>query len=92
MRFTIFILLLFSAVNILVCQTKKEPLLTAIDRKQTDLAQKLIQKGANIEARTPNHRYTPLMLAVKKGNFKLVKFLAAHGANVDARDYKIIPY
>ncbi len=48
----------------------------------------LLDKGADINAKSKNHDYgynTPLVNAVENGNLKIVDFLIKHGANVDAQ-------
>lgn len=50
-----------------------------------EIIQKLIQKGANVEAKTVNHK-TPLMCAAYFTNLEIVKLLIQHDANVNAQD------
>lgn len=50
-----------------------------------EIIQKLIQKGANVEAETTSHK-TPLMCAAYFTNLEIVKLLIQHGAHVNAQD------
>jgi cytohesin len=52
---------------------------------QTDIADLLIAKGANVEARDKNGA-TPLHQAALKGNLAFATLLLQHGADVNARD------
>lgn len=57
------------------------PLLTCVIRqKLIDLAQHLIERGADIEAKSAEGE-TPLMEAVIVGSIELVQSLLEHGAN-----------
>ncbi len=64
---------------------QNEDLLAA--SRQGDLAavQALIEKGADIEAKTP-YGQTPLYLATMSGHTKVVEFLLAKGAKADIQD------
>ncbi len=62
------------------------PILTmALLFNQFDLAKKIINKGANINA-TEGTLLTPLMIAATKGNFELVKLLTKKGADISLKD------
>lgn len=58
------------------------PLMLAIFLKNNALAQKLIDKGANVN--NPKH-WTPLHYAAASGNKEMVKVLIKKGADVNAR-------
>jgi ankyrin repeat protein len=49
-----------------------------------DLANMLISKGANVNAKSFSH-WTPLHTAARGGHLELIKFLIANGADVNAR-------
>lgn len=48
--------------------------------------QLLLQKGANLEARTEFYGQTSLMLAAQAGHYTVVRLLLKEGANPNARD------
>ncbi len=52
----------------------------------TKVIPSLLQKGANINARSEKYRRTPLMLAAFGGHVDTVKLLLEKGADVNARD------
>jgi ankyrin repeat protein len=47
--------------------------------------ERLLQGGADIEARTKERHETPLHLAVQKNHFPMVNFLVERGANIEAK-------
>ena len=63
------------------------PLHLAILAGQTDMAQLLVEAGANVNARHPWDSYydTPLILAAAGGHTDMVKLLIDAGAELDAR-------
>jgi hypothetical protein len=60
-------------------------LMIAIDKDQTDIANLLISKGADVNA-SDDDSISPLILAAGKGNLDLVKLLLDKNAAVDASD------
>jgi ankyrin repeat protein len=56
----------------------------AASRDDTEMAQLLLQSGANVKATTRLGNYTPLWLAAETGNARLVDMLLAAGADADA--------
>ena len=66
-----------------------EELIFAINRGDLTAVNKLLDGGADIDARdtrSKTYGFTPLMLAVRRGDEKLAAALLARGAVVDARD------
>jgi len=61
------------------------PLILAIHYGHGNIAQYLLQHGANINE-PDNNGKTPLMYAVERGIPGIIHFLLANGANVEARD------
>ena len=61
------------------------PLMIATMNGRTEIAKLLIDKGADVNAKT-NTNWTPLMGAADKGYTDIVKALIAGGADVNARD------
>lgn len=59
------------------------PLLTAIERRNTKIAEFLISKGAKANTLAKTSPYTPLRAAVLAGNRALVELLLAHGEDVN---------
>lgn len=49
----------------------------------------LIEKGANVHARTAGEDQSPLHYASKNESVQCVKILLAYGADIEARDYKL---
>lgn len=58
-------------------------LIFAIDREQYDIAKKLIDSGANPNAKSIDGTQTPLSKAIEKGNAELVQKLIDKGADVN---------
>ena len=63
------------------------PLYLAALNNCTDVAVFLLDKGADVNAKT-KEAATPLHIAAQKDNLRLVKLLLAHGADIDAQDSK----
>ncbi|MDZ4151257.1 ankyrin repeat domain-containing protein, partial [Methylicorpusculum sp.] len=61
------------------------PLHQAITFDLIDMAQLLLDHGANLEA-TNNEGYTPLHIAAGEGNTKMAVFLRDKKANLEAKD------
>jgi ankyrin repeat protein len=59
---------------------------TAAFRGRTSIARTLIEHGANVNATSTKHQWTPLHNAVCTGGVKIARLLLEHGAKVDARD------
>lgn len=58
------------------------PLLAAVAALgEVSVAQALLKKGAQVNARLPDEGSTPLMFAAKMGRLKMVRFLLAEGAD-----------
>ena len=55
-----------------------------IENDDTDIAEILIQNGANINA-TTDHGYTPLMYAIKYQKINFIEFLLQKNADLDAK-------
>jgi ankyrin repeat protein len=64
---------------------RKSLLLVAAAAGRTDNVRLLLDKGADVNARTDNGQ-TPLMVAAKSGKKDTVKFLLEKGADADLRD------
>ena len=62
------------------------PLHLAVRSGHQDIAELLIEKGADIEVRDHGD-YTPLHNAAWNGNLEMVKLLLDAGANITARSY-----
>ncbi|KAF3910665.1 Ankyrin-1 [Orbilia brochopaga] len=62
----------------------RTPLGKAIERGYLDLAEVLLEAGADIEAGSGTD-WTPLIIATSTGNLRSVKWLLDHGANVNAQ-------
>ncbi len=60
-----------------------EPLIFAVEAKQTEMAALLLQKGAGVDYRENGE--TPLMIAVQKDDLDMVRLLLQHGADVNAK-------
>ena len=61
------------------------PLLYAVDKGSLELAQKLLDLGANIEAKQTDKDYTPLHLAVFEENLNMVQLLLDRNADATAQ-------
>lgn len=61
------------------------PLMNALDKGKTRIAQALILHGANVNARD-DEGTTPLMIACEMGQAKMASFLIRYGANVHAEN------
>jgi ankyrin repeat protein len=57
-------------------------LMWALADRHNDVAQALIERGADIQARSKDG-YTPLLFAARAGNDKGVRMLLAHGAHIN---------
>ena len=84
-----FDLLLIGGANINSWNNEGETLLHERARMDSSpsIAWKLLENGANIEART-SQGYTPLQCAAMTGNKTMVKFLLSRGARVDVETAK----
>ncbi|MGD2188234.1 MAG: ankyrin repeat domain-containing protein [Desulfobacterales bacterium] len=76
-------------IYIIICSLSSlalaEGLHEAVKEENLDKLKRLIEEGANIEARDASAA-TPLYLAVDRGYKDLVKLLISKGANVNAVD------
>jgi len=59
----------------------------AAECNQPGLVQRLIEKGAKVDARN-NHNITPLIQAARLGHLEVVKIFVHHGADVNAASKK----
>jgi len=59
----------------------RTPLMGAVSEEKTEVAELLLEKGANIEKRSANDKMTPLFFAVITGNVEMVQLLLSRGAN-----------
>ena len=66
-------------------QRLDEELIHAIQSGDLPSVQRLVNKGANVEAKDASGA-TPLFAAIEWGDPSIVKFLLDHGARVDAKD------
>jgi cytohesin len=64
----------------------RTPLFWAVGARQTDVVERLLSKGADINAKDDNGR-TPLHEAALSGDKEFVEILIAKGADVNAKDY-----
>jgi ankyrin repeat protein len=64
---------------------KETPLHVASRRGHVDIAQLLLEHGADVDARD-NAELTPLLLASREGHAELGRILLEHGADTEARD------
>jgi ankyrin repeat protein len=62
------------------------PLHFAVNNNRFEIANVLLQNGADINARN-KHGMTPLHLAAMNGNTELAQMLLSHNARKDIRDY-----
>jgi ankyrin repeat protein len=62
------------------------PLGLAAQYGHTNVAELLLDRGANLEGRSRGFEQTPLHLAAERGNTNVTKLLLDRGANVDPRD------
>jgi len=58
------------------------------DEKSVEIVEKLLAKGADVNAKSPRQGRTPLHEAVDAGRYKTARLLIAAGANVNATDYE----
>ena len=68
-----------------LARTVDEGLSAAIAKGDFDGAQKMIERGADIEAKDPGAGASPLHFAVMKGNRPMIEMLVARGADVNSR-------
>ncbi len=61
-------------------------LLKAVEEKNIQETENLINKGANVNIKDYNSGDTPLHIAVRKGAIEIVKILLKKGANINAKD------
>src|SRR6266581_3885644 len=61
-------------------------LMVASERGDAPLVKLLLEKGANVNAKT-KFNATPLSLAIPRGHGAIVETLIAHGADVNRKDY-----
>jgi ankyrin repeat protein len=59
-------------------------LFVAIDAQNIGAVKTLIDKGADINAKTVDFGITPLMYAINKGDYAIVKYLVIRGADLNA--------
>ena len=67
----------------------RTPLHVATSADYPEMVRFLIDKGAEVHARTAGEDQAPLHYAAKNEAVQCVKILLAHGADIDARDYKL---
>ena len=80
-------LLLDKGVEIDVQNSRGEtPLLRAIAYKNWQVAQLLIDRGANVNIRSMDYRQTPLSMAVGENNLEMIELLIAKKADVNFKD------
>jgi ankyrin repeat protein len=79
------LLLLLLASGSVLAQDLNEQLLAAARKGDPALARTLIEKGADVNAKT-RYGATPLSYACDRGNVELVRLLIEKGANVDVKD------
>ncbi|MFC1603640.1 ankyrin repeat domain-containing protein [Planctomycetota bacterium] len=58
----------------------------AMDNRSAQMVEKLIARGANVDAKHPQKGSTPLYGAVARGRYRTSEVLIAAGANVNATD------
>jgi len=49
---------------------------------RTKKVKRLVEKGVNVNIKSPNSQRTPLHIAASKGRFEIVQALVDHGANL----------
>lgn len=74
-------------VDAVIGVDKWTPLLLTSQRGHVEVAQLLLKRGADKEARDYKSR-TPLLLASQRGHVEVAQLLLKHGADTEARDYK----
>lgn len=84
-QLTLCVLVLLLVPIAVFAQDLNEQLLTAARKGDTAAARALLEKGADVNAKT-RYGATPLSYACDRGNTELVRLLIEKGANVDARD------
>ena len=67
----------------------RTPLHIAASVDYPEMVRFLIEKGANVHARTAGEDQSPLYYASKNEAVQCVKILLAYGADIEARDYKL---
>ena len=67
----------------------RTPLHVAASADYSEMVRFLIEKGANVHARTAGEDQTPLYYAAKNEAVKCVQMLLAFGADIEVRDYKL---
>lgn len=65
--------------------TTKSPLILAIDKKELQLVELLIELGADINMKVGNGKVTALSKAVYLGDLETIKILVKHGADIKTR-------
>lgn len=71
---------------------KLTPLHVAASRGQYNVAQLLIDYGADVQGPTDNGEWTPLVFASYRGHYEMAKVLIENGAGVTAADGNPIHY
>jgi ankyrin repeat protein len=56
------------------------------DEKSVEIVEKLLAKGADVNAKDPRQGRTPLHNTARRGNCKAAELLIAAGADVSAKD------
>jgi len=72
-------------INLILPKDGRTPLTDAVFRNRPEVAQLLLDKGADV-AIADNDGNTALLFAIKSGNAALAKSLLDHGANLGDRD------
>jgi hypothetical protein len=77
-----------NSVKFSVADLNAKLLQTARRYKGTRLARELLDKGADVDARSIKFGSTPLMKAAGEGEIETMEMLISRGAKLDARDYR----
>ena len=75
----------YAAVNARNVNTNMTVLMEALKYNQTEIAELLIDNGANVNAQDRNHT-TPLIYAVDEGLYDMAEKIIKEGANIDQKD------